>query len=286
MRRIWAILGVLLLAGALAPENWLRRGNVAFERGDYQTALDCYSRAADDTLDPGQVAFNQAAAYYRLGEFATAEACYRRALEDAAGVRRVKALYGLANALAQQGQLRRGRGAIGQLRDAVARHQECVAAVDALDQGDSDDVRDVREYAQFNLNLVKPLLEQKLADPTPENSPSNPDPSNRPPDESGNPFPSRDPRDRGSRTEGSRSNGQRGPPGSESPLPANGQAQGTDDTQAGRGNLPPLTDDKTGPPLSPDQALDYLQQNLDRIHKDRANRMKPPTANIRGAKDW
>jgi tetratricopeptide (TPR) repeat protein len=277
---------MLVLAGAASPENWIRRGNAAFEQGDYQTALDCYSRAADETQDPGQAAFNQGAAHYRLGEFAAAEACYRRCLEDAGGPRRVKALYGLANCLAQQGQARRGRGAIGQLRDAVEQYQACLLAAESLGPAEVDDIRDILDNAQFNLNLVKPLLEQRLADPSQENSAANPDPSTRPPDDSGNALATSDPSARDQGMAGNRANGRSGRPGAETPFPPDGKAQGTDETQPGRGNLPPLPDDRGGPPLSPEQALDYLERNLDRIRRDRANRMKPPTAIVRGVRDW
>jgi tetratricopeptide (TPR) repeat protein len=286
MKRLWSIIGILVLAGAAAPENWIRRGNTAFEQGDYQMALDCYDRAADETHDPGQAAFNQGAAHYQLSEFAAAEACYRRCLEDAGGPRRVKALYGLANCLAQQGQARRGRGAIGQLRDAVEQYQASLSAAESLEPADFDDVRDILDNARFNLNLVKPLLEQRLADPSQENSAANPDSSTRPPDDSGNAFAARDPSARDQGMDGSRSSGRRGSPGTETPFPPDGKAQGTDETQPGRGNLPPLLDDKAGPPLTPEQAMDHLERNLDRIRRDRANRMKPPTANVKGVRDW
>src|SRR5437660_528165 len=113
--RGWTLLAVLLLpvlTAAGAAEDWVRRGNDAYEHGDYAAALEAYARAVPETTDPGQVAFNQAAACYQLGQYTQAEEAYRRCLEDAAGGRRVRALYGLANALAQQGRQRTGRPAI------------------------------------------------------------------------------------------------------------------------------------------------------------------------------
>ena len=86
------------------PDDFVRQGNAAFERQDYQAAVDLYARAEERTTDPGLVAFNKATACYRVGRFAEAAAGYRRCLEDeqAPPERRARAFYDLGNALVKQ----------------------------------------------------------------------------------------------------------------------------------------------------------------------------------------
>src|SRR5262245_23565414 len=105
------LLLVLLLCGAEQALNWLRRGNESFRREDYRAALERYAQAIPLSTDPGQVAFQQAAAHARLEEDAQAAVAYLRCLEDAKGVRRVLALYGRGNALAQEGNRQKGKQA-------------------------------------------------------------------------------------------------------------------------------------------------------------------------------
>jgi tetratricopeptide (TPR) repeat protein len=288
-KRNSCILGVALaglLVAAASPESWIRRGNEAFARGDYQTALDYYDRAAAETLDPGQVAFDQAAAYYRLGDFASAEWAYRRSLEDADGIRRVRALYGLANALAQQGQGRQGRFAVGQLREAVRQYEACLREAGALVFDEPQTVSEICEHARYNLSLVKPLLEHLLADPARNDNSSQPESVEPPSDDPRYPKGSRDPNSQHTGSEGARPGGNRDRSEGDAQVGPDGQPWESNQHQAGKGNLPPLPDNANGPPLQPDQALDYLQQNLDRIRRDRANREKPPTADVKGQRDW
>jgi hypothetical protein len=232
------------------------------------------------------VAFDQAAAHYQLGEYGEAELCYRRSLEDAGGARRVRALYGLGNALAQQGQSRRGRAAVALLTDAVRQYQACLQAADAMETAELDGVRDILDNAQFNLNLINGLLDRKRSEaaedkspPSPGNPESSPDDSNRREGPGDSAMPG------GQSYEQRPKGGNRGTPGNQIQAPPGSQPESTKDTQPGKGNLPVLSDDKDGPPLSPEQALDHLQRNLDRIRRDRANRALPP-ANTKGARDW
>ena len=55
---------------AASPTDWVRRGNTAFERGDFAEALALYRRAEAEARDPGLVSYNLAAAHYELGQFA------------------------------------------------------------------------------------------------------------------------------------------------------------------------------------------------------------------------
>ncbi len=289
MRRAIGLIGPIgligLLAAAWSPESWLRRGNAAYARGDYRAALDCFVKAGEETDDPGQVAVDQAAAHYQLGEYGEAETCYRRSLEDAAGARRVRALYGLANALAQEGQLRRGRAAVLQLTDAVQQYKACLDAAAAVEPAEQERVGNVRDDAQFNLNLVKALLERKLADTSTDNPPTTSENPDAQPDDRNSRQGTREAGAPGTESDGNRPRERRGTPGSETQMPPGGQPQPTDETQPGKGNVP-LLDDKDAAPLSPDQALDYLLRNLDRIRQGRANRMPPQPANAKVLKDW
>src|SRR5262245_25815240 len=150
------ILALVLVAGTIplvdrllpAPssEEWVRRGNAAFEREAYAEAAGFYEKAERATTDPGLVAHNRATALYRLGRHRDAELLYRCCLEDATGRRRACALYGLGNALLQQSP---ERGA-SVLRDAVAAYERC------LRHRDTD--ADLAADARHNLELAKLLL--------------------------------------------------------------------------------------------------------------------------------
>jgi tetratricopeptide (TPR) repeat protein len=275
-----------LIAAASSPESWLRRGNAVFERGDYHAALECYARAMDESSDPGQVAFNAAAAHYQLGDYSNAELNYRRSLEDAPGARKVRALYGLGNALAQQGRLRRGRHAIALLQAAIENYQSCQPAAAAIPPLEQDAVRETLENADFNRNLVKMILKQKLADAVNDTAPPNDEKSDeRPIDD----RPSDTAHSRDRPRNNAESNGQKGSRESSGgePLPPHaGQPQSSDETQPGKGNLPPLSDDAHADPLDPEQALDYLQRNLDRIRRERSRRATTQDNNVKGLRDW
>src|SRR6478736_5916071 len=102
MRRLgllMAAMPAILLLGA-APdtnvERLLRDGNAAFDRSDYEQAVEFYTQAEDRATDPGQVAYNKATALYRLAldekeegtgdpgsRFRKAEDYYRRSAEGA-----------------------------------------------------------------------------------------------------------------------------------------------------------------------------------------------------------
>ena len=81
----------------------------------------CRLCAEEWTTDPGLVAFNKAAALYRLGRFREAELHYRRCREDAVGARRAKLLYDLANCLVQ----RAGEHDAEALAEAIHLYDEC-----------------------------------------------------------------------------------------------------------------------------------------------------------------
>src|SRR5271156_4871 len=106
MKRALVLLAVALVSAAPADraDDELRQGNLAFERGDYDGAMRHYEQAEIEITDPGLVAFNEAAALYRLGQYAEAAEHYLRARDDAIGPRRARLLYDLGNCLVQQAQ--------------------------------------------------------------------------------------------------------------------------------------------------------------------------------------
>src|SRR5262249_34994376 len=156
------------------PEDYVRQGNAAFDGAEYQAAVDLYARAEERTTDPGMVAFNKAAAQYRLAAqpdndrrraalYREAEQSYRRCLEDADGLRQAQALYGLGNSLLQQG----GERGADVLREAVRCYERCLAHPDVAA------VPDLADDARFNLELAKLLLLQAPAgNPNKPNDPN------------------------------------------------------------------------------------------------------------------
>jgi Ca-activated chloride channel family protein len=100
------ILTALLSISAADPpsaDSFLRQGNEAFARQEYENALKFYEQAESLTTDPGLISFNKAAAHYRLGQHREAIECYRRCLEDdqAPVERRARGHFDLGNALLQ-----------------------------------------------------------------------------------------------------------------------------------------------------------------------------------------
>src|SRR5262249_22198058 len=268
MRRLALLLAAplgLLLLGA-APdanvEQLLRDGNAAFERGDYQQAIEFYSQAEDRATDPGQVAYNKATALYRLaldekdegtGEpasrFRKAEDYYRRSAEGAAEPRRSRALFGLANSLVQ------GRGDEARaLLQAIRCYRECLRSPD----------RQIAEDARHNLELAKLLwLRVRAKDARQsEKEQKNPDGSseNNPPMNDQNPG----------QTGGEPGTGR--PGATEVPQPIHGRgdkATETSQESPGPSNLPPPRDDDTLSPLTEKRAEQKLAEAIDKILKAR-----------------
>jgi tetratricopeptide (TPR) repeat protein len=268
-------------APALDPEELVRRGNAAFEREDYPTALELYAQAEEKTTDPGLIAFNEATALYRLAAepgsavrraslFREAELHYRRALEDASGARRTKALFGLGNSLLQQGPVR-GADALG---EAVRAYQQCLA----------EEPGQLADDARHNLELAKLLwLQARSAkkDPNKGQTEDEDDPLKRQP-------PQRQPADADT---GNQDGNIGGPGASGDKVPARllpgQQPLQTEERRPGEGNLPPVPDKEDLVAMPPEDAAAHLERATARIlHEDRAHQQqlaKPPTGNV---KDW
>jgi tetratricopeptide (TPR) repeat protein len=164
VRRRWppvaAALSVVILLSA-APtaaevQEWIRRGNDAFSQQKYEEALDWYRQAELGTEDPGLVAFNAAAACYRLGRYHEAELYYHRCLEDdeAPALRRAQASFALGNALVHQA----GTENATLLTQALAAYRDCLAAADKHS--------DVAADARHNLEMTQLLwLKSKARTP-------------------------------------------------------------------------------------------------------------------------
>jgi Ca-activated chloride channel homolog len=153
-----SVVAVLLLSAAGPPDTdpLLREGNAAFAAGDFAAALKFYEEAERSATDPGLVAFNKAAACYRLGRYAEAVAGYRQCLEDdqAPAERRARAWYDLGTALVKQS----GGTSAPLLRQAVAGFRACLALPDLS--------ADLHADARHNLELAQMLwLKARAANP-------------------------------------------------------------------------------------------------------------------------
>ena len=100
----WAVGLLAILSVSAADPNadeFLRQGNDAYARTEYDQALKLYEKAETLSLDPGLISFNKAAVYYRLKQHKEAIECYRRSLQDdqASAERRARAHFDLGNAL-------------------------------------------------------------------------------------------------------------------------------------------------------------------------------------------
>jgi tetratricopeptide (TPR) repeat protein len=156
------------------PDDSIRRGNTAFEAGEYNDALQFYRQAEERGTDPGLIAFNAATAYYQLNDFRRAEGHYRMALDDRAipSERRARALYNLGNCLVKGA----GEENLRALRDAVRCYELCLDA--GPDEG-------LRTDAAYNLEVAKLLWNRarsKAADPPPPNADDPPDAPPKPPE--------------------------------------------------------------------------------------------------------
>jgi Ca-activated chloride channel family protein len=279
---VFCLVAVALMGAAPAgdPLDLVRQGNAAYDRQDYAAAVDRYTAAEERIADPGMVAFNEAAALYRLaglpeggarraGLYREAELHYRRSLEDAEGRRRAEALYGLGNSLLQQ-----GRGADA-YREAVRAYGQCLA--------EQSLPPDLAEDARHNLELAKLLLLQAKAakkdeqDSSEENSD---DPMKRPPQrpDSTQPGATRQafgtPSPNGDKVRAATQAG-------EQPVKTN------DTPPPGEGTLPPVPDKDELVPMAPEDAAAHLEKAAARVLREsREHRQlsaRPPSASV---KDW
>jgi tetratricopeptide (TPR) repeat protein len=253
----WRVVVAALLAGLLPAgadpaadaERWARRGNAAFERGDYAAAVDCYTRAEERITDPGLVAFNQAAALYRLGRYREAELHYRRCRDAAAGGRLARTLYDLGNAVVQQA---RDRSA-ARLEEAIGCYEECL-------RQEPDDA--LAANARSNLGLARALLVRAKANPDRPPGDRAADPNRPEPDDERAPYAEAQPgADRADAA---------------SPGAKRQRTDRADDATAsdqvpppGKGNVRVLTDPDGWAALSAEETAAVLEQVAARVRRER-----------------
>jgi tetratricopeptide (TPR) repeat protein len=274
-RILWLLpVGLALLAASPAswPDDLARQGNEAFARGEFNKALDLYTRAEERTTDPGLIAFDKAAALYQLGRYRDAELHYRRCREDATGFRRARLLYGLGNCLVQQAQ-----GTDAALLDqAIDFYEECLRETDAETTLLAD--------ARHNLELAKLLRLQAKPSKEGRNPPeSDRNPEAPPPDRKGPDAQQGDDSDPSARKQGvmgEQAPGEKGDPRAK-PTPTD------QPPPPGKGNLPPLPDDDELTKLAPEDAREHLRRAAQRIARDQQeHRQRSASAPSRTALDW
>jgi tetratricopeptide (TPR) repeat protein len=263
-----ALLAVSLLALVAADgpgDDWLRRGNAAFDREDYDEALRCYAEAEARTTDPGAVAFNEAAALYRSDRFPEAERYYRRCLENARGTRRAQTLFNLGNCLLKRADEKN--------LDAFAQAVKCYE--DCLDQPGLS--VSLRGRAENNLELAR-LLWQKAR-------------SEDPAKQSGNKQNKEPKTNNGKRQDDSGEDSQKG---MQNPQDGKGDAarkdgqKGSDNDKkgAGKGDLSTLPDNEQLVPMTVQETRQLLEEWTERMRQERQARqrlMAPPAGRV---KDW
>jgi len=250
-------------------EDLLERGNTAFAKGDYETALGYYRQAEGRNADPGLLAFNEAAALYKLGRYREAETHYWLTRQDATGDRLARVLYDLGNAVFQQA----GSRDAPLLQRAVGFYEECLSHTDAEPE--------LLVNAHFNLQLALERL--KRAKSAKENPADEPKPGRRPGEES---TPDSQPPVIGAEAglETDAGAGQRAGEGSEKESPTGSQ---NTRRQGGIGNLPPVPDTDQLVSLTSMDTDAYLKKAAERILSEhRAHYGKSSSRPSQNLKDW
>lgn len=257
----------LMSAAPPTPVDLMRQGNEAFARGEFEDALKWYGQAEDRAPDPGLVAFNKAAAYFRLGRFREADLHYQRVLEDE-GIpreRRIRAWFDLGNARVRQA----GADNASLLESAIASFRNCLA--------EADPSGDLAHDARHNLELAA-LLWTKATAKNPDKPPEGTDP---PPDPVHGKNPNIGPDPKGNGNNGNTDPDSVGKNG-KGPLDQTGKPTG----KPAQGPLTVLPDDNELVPLSPRETEAHLHQLAERILRDRRaawSQRVPPLGKV---KDW
>jgi tetratricopeptide (TPR) repeat protein len=263
--RLRVLMLLPLLAAAGPADDWLRWGNAAFVRQDFDEALRCYFRAEEDASDPGAVAFNEAAVLFRQGRFAEAEKYYRRCLDNARGPRRWGTLFNLGNCLLQQADEK----TLDAFGAAVRCYEEC------LDQPGLG--VDLRGRAEKNLELARLLWAKARAE--------------EPPKQTGNRQKNKEPKTNKKNVddggEDSQPGAQNPPDGKGGPTRKDGQKGPDNDKQgAGKGKLTTLPDNEQLVPMTVQETRAMLEEMTERMRQDRQSRqrmMAPPPGRVM---DW
>lgn len=255
-----------LLSAAPLPsvDVFLRKGAAAFERGQSQEALHLFEQAEAFAPDPGLVAFNKAAALYRLERFGEAALHYQRCLEDASipARRRSQALFQMGHAYLRESQ--------GTRRDLLEKALDAYRACLLMDETAAE----VRADARHNLELARLLWLRTLSDP--ENPPRGDDP---PAPKKPKSPPKDDP------GKGTKDVKVDDPDGKEIPDGGKGDTMGKS-KKALAGPLTVLPDHNELVALSPQETAAHLEDITQRISQERRAYRRHAVARPEGVKDW
>jgi tetratricopeptide (TPR) repeat protein len=232
-----------------------RRGNSAFEDGQYMRAVACYERAIELGDEPGRIAFNLGVAFFQLGKYRDAERFFRSAGEsDGAAARRLRAVYNLGVCLMNVAD---GKDA-DRLAEAISCFARCVR--------DDSAAAELKADARTNLEIAK-LLWRKVrsgqAPPPDGNSSDHND--ERPPE--GQPENNTDDAG-GNRGSSDGAGGKRLVPAQSAPNGSQPIAT-NQGPPPGAGHAPPIPDSDQAKPLPPHEALELLRQAEERIVRER-----------------
>jgi Ca-activated chloride channel family protein len=265
---------VTLIVGAtVAPdvEPLVRHGNAAFAAGDFDEALRTYEEGERGATDPGLLAFNRAAAHFRIGRYAEAALGYRQCLDDdrIPAERRPRAHYDLGTALMKQA----GGASPSLLRQAVTSFRACLAQPDLT--------ADLRADARHNLELAQLLwLRARAANPN--------DPNDGGPDSESQ---SRRQQAPGPDAKGNQQNVGTDPNAD----PRAGQEVGKDGKPApgagakdmlNAGSLQVLPDTDDIRPLPPAEADEQLERIIERIAQERRSHWQQTARPTKDARNW
>ncbi len=267
-RCLLVLLSLALVSAAPVsmPEALVRLGNAAFGQKDYDAAVNFFEAAEARTADPGLVAFNKAAALYRLGHYAEAERHYRMCLEDAEGPRKAQALYGRGNSLVRLSEGRDART----LQEAVACYNQCLKLKDTDES--------LTENARHNLKMAELLLEQARSARGPDaNQPDKGNGPEKPNEQPGaNPTPGDPTRDK------RQGNAQRVP---YQPAPGQKPVEGGDEHDPGKGSYAVISDKAELVHMSTEDAAAHLRQAAERILYEHGQQ-RSAKAPVSGVRDW
>jgi Ca-activated chloride channel family protein len=247
--RIVAAAAVVATVSAGPVDDWLRRGDSALAAGRPEQALTWYKKAEGRAQDPGLLAFNEGVALAALGRYREAELHFQWCLSDAAGERRVRALYNLGTCLVRR-CAGRERAAMQAAVTAFQQAQDAMTPTDTL----ADSVRE-------NLAIAKDLLAQ-----LPAEQPAAPGDG-----------PSSEPEKPATTTQPGQSEVAKSRP--EKNVTANGELPKSTD-QAGppvKGNLPPLADNDELTPITPQDFDEHLRRVVERVTAAKHDRLRAKT---------
>jgi Ca-activated chloride channel family protein len=258
-----------LLSAAALPEvdTLVRQGNDALERGQNSKALRLFEEAEERAPDPALVAYNKAAALYRLERFEEAALHYQRCLEDEtipAG-RRSRALFQMGNACLQE-----SKGVSrSHLEKALDAYRSCL--------GMKETTGDVRTDARHNLELARLLWLKTIPDP---NDPPRKDDLLSPRDKSMNPHVKKEDRNNGT-------GDAKGDEAASGEMPDFGKNDAPNNSKkAASGPLTVLPDRSELVPLSPQETEAHLESASQRILREGRQHRHHAVLAPENVKDW